>query len=68
MQDAGCVRPSGGIHDDTREVVCDVVIDGRHWRGKGTLIERVQGPVAVLELTSLSGRPVVIDDEPGRII
>ena len=64
MQNDGCVRPSGGIHDDTREVVCDVTIDGRKWRGRGTLIERAQGPVVVLELTEPDGRSVVIDDEP----
>lgn len=57
-------RLSGGFFDDVRPVVCAVVIDGMSWKGRGTLIERVQGPVVVLELSREDGRPIVIDDEP----
>lgn len=57
--------PLGGLHDETRNVVCTVIADGRRWRARGTWIDRAEGPVVVLQLRPETNT-VVIDHEPAR--
>lgn len=57
------VSPLGGLHDQTRDVVCDVFVDGRRWIGRGTWIDRADGPSVVLALRPPAAA-VVIDHEP----
>lgn len=53
----------GGLDDETRDVTCEVICDGRRWRGRGTWIARAEGPVAVLQLTPARSAGVVIEHE-----
>ncbi len=55
----------GGLDDETREVICTVVCDGRSWKARGTWIDRAQGPVVVLQLQPTAAT-VVVDHEPVR--